>query len=180
MSEVPRLFHSVEFEGPFKKCLNCKVPFDEMNVPHLINKSYRGPECIFEYAMCQNCHLEMVQSFSEESRVSLEAFHLGRVNFDARSEKLEGNEHHTDWLKECLTCGTEVQHLKEYSIAAMAFESTMVFDPFPRMMCGSCEMELQEQLSAKTRDQWDGFIRDNFEGPPAESPNPDGQIPVLA
>lgn len=180
MSEVPRLFHSVEFEGPFKKCLNCKVPFDEMNVPHLINKSYRGPECIFEYAMCQNCHLEMVQSFSEESRVSLEAFHLGRVNFDARSEKLEGNEHHTDWLKECLTCGTEVQHLKEYSIAAMAFESTMVFDPFPRMMCGSCEMELQEQLSAKTRDQWDGFIRDNFEGPPAESLNPDGQIPVLA
>lgn len=180
MSEVPRLFHSVEFEGPFKKCLNCEVPFDEMTVPHLISKSYRGPECVFEYAMCQNCHMEMVQSFSEESRESLEAFHRGRVNFDARSEELKDNEHHTDWLKECLTCKTPVQHLKEYSLAAMAFESTMVFDPFPRMMCGTCEMELQEQLSSKTRDQWDGFIRDNFEGPPAESLNPDGRIPVLA
>lgn len=180
MSEVPRLFHSVEFEGPFVKCLHCQVAFNKMDVPHLISKSFRGAECVMEYAMCQNCHLEMVESFSQESRSSLEKFHLERVDFSARSEKLEGNEHYTDWLKECLTCGIEIQYLKEYSIAAMGFENTMVYDPFPRMMCGACEIEMQETLSSKTRDQWDRFIRDHFEGPPAESLTPDGRIPVLA
>ncbi|MDB4294916.1 hypothetical protein N9085_01005 [Akkermansiaceae bacterium] len=180
MSDVPRIFHSVEFDGPFSKCLNCEGKFDEMAVPHIISKTFRGPECIFEYCLCQSCHLEMVQSFSEESRQNLESFHNESVDLEKRSDELAESEHHTDWLKTCLTCQTPVQQLKDYSIAALVFDSGMIFDPFPRMMCGICEMKMQEKLSAETRDQWDRFVRDNFEGPPAEALTPDGRIPVLA
>jgi len=180
MSEFPRIFHSVEFDGPFQRCLNCESKFDELAVPHIISKAFRGPECVFEYALCQNCHGEMVESFSEESRFNLETFFHANVDLDARSEQLAENEHHTDWLKECLTCQTPVQDLKEYSIAALAFGDQMVFDPFPRMMCGGCEFKMQEQISVSTRDQWDRFVRNHFEGPPAEALTPDGRIPVLA
>ena len=180
MSEVPRIFHSVEFDGPFCHCLNCKEKLDEVAVPHIISKAFRGPECVFEYALCQSCHLEMVQSFSEESRANLENFHHENVDLDKRSEKLAESEHHTDWLESCLTCQTPIGQLKDYSIAALAFGNEMVFDHFPRMMCGICEMKMQEQLSTETRDQWDRFVRDHFEGPPAEVFTPDGRIPVLA
>lgn len=180
MSEVPRIFHSFEFEGPFQRCLNCEENLDELAVPHMIQKSYLGPECIFEYAICMSCHGEMVESFSEESRLSLQTFMDSRVDHNARSERLAENEHHTDWLNECLTCQTPVQELRDYSIAALAFGDQMVFDPFPRMMCGVCEFKIQEQISISSRDQWDRFIRNNFEGPPAEALTPDGRIPVLA
>ena len=42
MSEFPRIFHSVEFDGPFQRCLNCESTFDELAVPHIISKAFRG------------------------------------------------------------------------------------------------------------------------------------------
>ncbi|MGJ8697255.1 MAG: hypothetical protein ACSHYF_13135 [Verrucomicrobiaceae bacterium] len=180
MSDLPRLFNSVEFDGPFVKCLTCSAKFDEISAPYIVSKTFKGPECVFEYAICQDCHLDMVQSFSEESRISLENFYTERADIDKRSEELANNDNHLDWLKCCLTCGTEVHHLREYSIAAMGFGTDMVFDPFPRMICGGCEAQLQERISESTRDQWDRFVRDNFEGPPSEALTPDGRIPVLA
>jgi len=46
------------------------------------------------------------------------------------------------------------------------------------MICSNCEEKVQERLSKSTRDQWDKFIFDRFEGPPADALKPDG-VPIL-
>ena len=54
----------------------------------------------------------------------------------------------------------------------------MVFDPYPILVCDSCVEKNQKLLSKATKDQWNNFILDNFEGPPADALKPD-KVPVL-
>ena len=60
----------------------------------------------------------------------------------------------------------------------MGFGHHMIFDPYPLMVCSDCEQAAQKLLSKSTRDQWDKFIFDNFDGPPADALKPDG-VPML-
>jgi len=129
--------------------------------------------------MCLPCRHKIASEFSEESRKSIQSFFDKKAAFHDRSERIGESEHHTDWMNECATCQTPVHQIKDYSIACMGLGETMVYDPFPMMVCSKCEQEAQSQISKSTRDQWDKFIRDNFEGPPADALKPDG-VPILA
>ncbi len=179
MPEVPPIFHSLEKDEPFSHCITCEKALHELSVPYTVSKVFKGPECVFEYAMCQPCRLEMSQSFSEESRKKIDDFFNQKVNLADRSLAMEGSEHHTDWMKSCLTCGTPANEVRDYSVACMAFSDTLVFDPFPMMVCSPCEQKIQKQLSKETKDQWDKFVANNFEGPPADALDPTRGVPVL-
>ncbi|MGD1979788.1 MAG: hypothetical protein PVJ98_10365 [Akkermansiaceae bacterium] len=178
MSEIPPLFHSLEHDGPFRRCLTCGKDFREIDEPYNITKVFRGTECVFEYAICQSCRLEQLESFSEESRQTMEDFFEENEHLQSREERLEGNENYEDRIKECATCGTSLDELKEYSLGCVAFDDHMVVGHFPMMICAKCESELQSRLSKSTRDQWDRFISENFDGPPADALKPDG-VPML-
>ncbi len=179
MSEVPPIFHSLEKDEPFSHCISCEQVLNELSVPYTVSKVFKGPECVFEYAICQTCRLEMSQSFSPESRQKIDTFFNNQVNLADRTLALEGSEHHTDWMQSCLTCRTPAHEIKDYSMACMAFSNTLVFDPFPMMVCSACEQKIQKQLSKATRDSWDKFIANHFEGPPADALQPSGGVPVL-
>ncbi|MEJ6581686.1 MAG: hypothetical protein QNL33_12835 [Akkermansiaceae bacterium] len=178
MSDIPHLFHSLEHDEPFRKCLSCDGIFNEIAAPYTVTKVFRGPECVFEYAMCLPCRRKIAMEFSEESRQRITAFFEKNVHLEERSERLGESEQPADWTNECATCRTPVSKLKNYSLACMGFGETMVFDPFPMMVCSDCEQKIQSKISKSTRDQWDKFILDHFEGPPADALKPDG-IPVL-
>jgi len=180
MSEVPPLFHSTETDESFSHCLTCEKELDSLDVPCTISKVYKGAECVFEYAMCQPCKLDLSANFSAESRQKIDEFFNRHVDLSSRSLAMGNSQNHTDWMKTCLTCGTSSTEVQDYSIACMAFSGTMVFDPFPMMVCSQCERTIQNQLSKSTRDQWDKFIATNFEGPPADALSPTGGVPILA
>ncbi len=178
MSAIPPSFHSLEHEAPFHQCLTCDREFEEIDAPYTVTKVFKGPECVFEYAMCLPCRRNLAKSFSEESQQTMKKFFEDNRHLTWRSERLAGKEDHRDWIAQCATCATPLAELTEYSLACMGFGDQMIIDPFPMMVCARCEKDIQSRLSKTTRDQWDKFILDNFEGPPADSLKPDG-IPIL-
>ena len=46
---------SDETGEPFRHCVHCRMPLDEIDAPWLVNKEYRHGECVLEYAICQPC-----------------------------------------------------------------------------------------------------------------------------
>ncbi|OUV17562.1 MAG: hypothetical protein CBC46_02325 [Verrucomicrobiaceae bacterium TMED86] len=179
MSDIPPLFHSVEHDGPFESCLTCKESFDEISAPYTVTKVYKGPECVFEYAMCLSCRQKMIDEMSSESRDTLESHFQSNKNLRERENRFGDSEHHTDYLRDCAHCLKPLNEIKDYSIACMAFGSDMVYGPFPMMVCSECEEAIQEKLSKKTREEFDRFVSENFEGPPAESIDPPKRLPLL-
>ncbi len=178
MSEIPPFFHSLEHDKPFSTCLTCDRDFQEIDDPYTVTKVFKGPECVFEYATCLPCRRNLAESFSEESRQSMASFFEDNENLNKRSEKLAESSDYEEWTRECATCATPLSDLKDYSVACMGFGDHMVIDPFPMMVCSNCEETIQSKLSKSTRDQWDKFIFDNFEGPPAGSIKID-RVPIL-
>ena len=47
------------------------------------------------------------------------------------------------------------------------------------MMCEDCNSALSEQISKQTRDSWDRFVEDHFNGPPGIELDSPSQHPVL-
>ncbi len=178
MGDIPPFFHSFEHDEPFHTCLTCEQAFHKIDAPYTVTKVFKGPECVFEYGMCLPCRKNMADSFSEESRQRITAFFEGSPNLALRSEEIGHSQNHEDWIKNCATCRTPLTEVIDYSVACMGFGSNMIFDPFPMMVCSDCEQKVQEHLSKSTREQWDKFILDNFDGPPADALKPDG-VPIL-
>ena len=97
---------------------------------------------------------------------------------EARTEKLQGNQNFDDWIQNCATCDAPLSETDNYNLGCMAFDNKLLFDPAPMMICSACEQKMQKSLSKSTREEWDKFILDNFDGPPADALKPDG-VPVL-
>ena len=178
MSEIPPNFHSLEHDGPFETCLTCERRFDDLDEPYIINKAFRGPECVFEFAICQTCKEETMESFSEESRKRLREMAENNSILQKRSERFAESQDYKKWISECAHCGTPASEIKNFTTECLGFGDYMVYDPYPVLICDSCIEENQKVLSKATRDQWSKFILDNFEGPPADALKPDG-VPVL-
>lgn len=178
MSGIPRFFHSLEFDEPFQKCLTCEGQLNEISNPYTITKVFRGPECVFEYAMCIPCRIKMAEKLSEDSRQHMKDFFDKNEHIHTRAERLADRENFAEWLEECATCRMPISKLEDYSTACMAFGDELIFDHFPLSVCSKCECEMQSKLSKSSREEWDRFVGANFEGPPADSIKPDG-IPML-
>ncbi len=178
MVEIPPFFHSFEHDAPFQTCLTCERVFHEISDPYTVTKVFKGPECVFEYAMCLPCRQDMAASFSEDSRRRISEFFESSSHLKTRSQELGNSQDYQDWTKHCATCRLPSSEIIDYSIACMGLGHTMIYDPFPMMICSDCEQKVQERLSKSTRDQWDKFIFDHFEGPPADALKPDG-VPIL-
>jgi len=161
-------FHSAETGQPFQVCIACGLTLDDPDLPYLVAKSFRRGECIFEYAICEDCRCNMSQEFSVESRENLANFFEHRVNIKKRSIFLAFGSNPDPWIEKCAACQTPRNEAESYSIGGVLLGSDMLFDPYPLCLCGTCEEEIQELLSKKTRGMWDDFVDDHFEGPPAD------------
>ncbi len=145
---------------------------------HIVNQSYVGTECVFEFAMCFECREKMNDKLSEKSRVAMFDFMHDNTDMESREEKL-GNEAETDdYIATCLTCRKPRENTQSYTLGAMFSSNHLVKGPFPMLICGDCEGKLGETISDETRDVWDKFIGEHFPGPPSEIKFPTGK-PVL-
>lgn len=178
MSEIPRIFYSLEHDGPFESCLTCDRRLDEIDEPYIINKVFQGSECVFEFAICKTCREETMDSFSEESKTRLRKMAEENPILKKRSERFTDSDDHKEWTSECAHCATPASKIKDFTTECLSFGNNMIFDPYPILICESCIEESQKLLSKATQDQWNQFILDNFEGPPADAIKPDN-VPVL-
>ncbi|MBB80013.1 MAG: hypothetical protein CMN02_03260 [Roseibacillus sp.] len=161
-------FHSSETGAPFRDCISCGLPFDHApETPYLVAKSYRRGECIFEYAICEDCRTSMSREFSRDSRQALNLFFQERVNLSERSSLLSHQYVPAPWIQKCAACEKPRNEAESYSLGGMLLGSDMIYDPYPLCLCGNCEEEIQSLLSPGTKGIWDEFVDTHFDGPPS-------------
>lgn len=174
-------FHSSETGKPFTDCVSCGLSLsDDPNLPFLVAKSYRSDECIFEYAICEDCRANMAREFSDESQRALATFFTNRVKFEERSELLSFGDLIEPWIETCAACKTPRNKAQTYSLGGILIGDSIIYDPYPLCLCGDCEEEIQSLLSQKTLGIWDDFVQANFDSPPGQHLDlPSKRRPVL-
>ncbi len=151
---VPPELHSVEAGGPFRACLVCGHAFDDDTV-YVIQKAIRGTECILECAICLVCAEEMQKQYSAESKRAIQELqeHGLGVCVDRSSDDA------------CELCGRPFALVDDYTLVGFCRGAFLLV---PRgFLCHDCELELNERLSKKTRDEHDRFLETHFPGMPA-------------
>ena len=162
-------FHSAETGEPFQDCISCGLSLDhDPSLPYLVAKSYHRNECIFEYAICDDCRSNMAQEFSPGSKQALAGFFEERVKVRERSHLLDSGNGPAPWIEKCAACDSPRNQMESYSLGGVLLGMHMIYDPYPLCLCGKCEEEIQELLSLKTRGMWDDFVEVHFDGPPAD------------
>ena len=178
---IPKLFHSVEKDGPFTQCLQCNRPLIGSGQQYVIEKVFRGTEAIIEIAMCLDCRDESGDSMSSESTEAMQTFFEARANFESRLFDLSqgSDEDSVDrWVDRCLFTGQPRDALREYQVVALCQDEQIVRDFFPIMISGAVMEEISEVLSEQTKGWMDDFMDTHFRMPP-EFCEPPGFRPVL-
>ncbi|MCA9027799.1 MAG: hypothetical protein KDA86_21500 [Planctomycetaceae bacterium] len=94
-------------------------------------------------------------------------------------------EPHLD-LNHCQLCGTSRTQAHRYIMEAIcvgrrliqAREPSLIFS-FSLLVCEKCTEGMSELISQKTRDQWNRFVEDHFDGPPEIEIDPSGRDLML-
>jgi hypothetical protein len=142
---IPRDLFSEHDEAPFKTCSDCGSSLSEPETLHIIGKSWRDGEAVFEFALCMNCALTLFSQYSEESKKNLEAYFQPREGFASAG------------LSACARCGTGGAPLEdERNVEAVAIGGRLLEEPI--LICGPCADGAEKVLSKKTKEVFDDFI----------------------
>jgi len=154
---VPEELHSLEFDGPFTRCTQCKrsIGGEEDAEPYQLQKVMKFGEPIIEFALCNCCHGELCESFSKLTTERLEAY----FEAHAKPDLAHG-------IDACLFCVMPRRELEEYNLAGHCLFNRLIFGS---CICVTCLMKIQPLFSKQTRDVRDRFRERNFPGVPADS-----------
>ncbi len=163
---IPSTLHSAFLERPFTHCTICSralrspsppgsegPPESEGPLLYEIQKVFRGTEVLFEMAICRHCSDAISREFSEESLNAMKGFLL--ANFRPSGDAAT-----------CHFCRVPVDLPGRWTVVGACHSDRLLFPEF--VACEPCTESLQLQLSQKTRDTQDEFIRDHFPGVPAD------------
>lgn len=89
-------------------------------------------------------------------------------------------------IEECLICGVPRLECHRYHLASMF----IVYDwlpaetrsgqiALPMMVCDRCNGRISEQISQQTRDAWDRYVEEHFDGPPGIHLDRPSEHPVM-
>jgi uncharacterized protein YlaI len=161
---------SEETGEPFRHCIHCQLPLDEIDAPWLVNKEYRGGECVLEYAICQHCRNDVAARFSEASKSAVRKFLEEEIDWAGRIEALMDEPSIDRHLAECIRCHAPREMLKGFGISAQ-FDASgdLLRGPLPLLMCDDCTARLRERFSPESLVVWQRFLAEHFPGPPDDS-----------
>ena len=164
---VPKIFYSFEKEGIFTNCSVCDSFLLEEGVSYFIEKAFKGTEVIFEYAMCDNCREGMGEEISLESMMNLGNYFMENVDMHERYETLIAQFDNSikPWVEKCLFTEKQRGECESYQICALCEGSKLIVSFLPFMVSSGAAEEMQELMSKKTRESFDGFIRDVLNPP---------------
>lgn len=171
-------FHSYETDEAFTECCDCGCNLHDAGM-YIINQSFAGEECVFEFAMCLDCREKLNNQLSENSRVAMFDFMHDNADMESRLEKLGHDSDTEQYIENCVTCGKARTDSKSYTIGAMFTGNHLIKGPFPLLICDDCESKMADTISDETRKFWDNYITENFPGPPSEIDLPTKTKPIL-
>lgn len=166
---IPKIFQSFETNAPIDRCADCDNYLLEDGTRYIIQKAFRGSEVILEFAWCLKCHAQIMEVYSKETRNRFWDFFLDRVNMEERGKKLL-DEHWTTlepWISSCMTCDTKRDKCSSYILIGDCDGPDLLYQYMPYLICETCELALNDCMSAKSRDIWDDWIGENLDVPPA-------------
>jgi hypothetical protein len=158
--DIPEEFHSSETQLPPVECSVCGNDFGEDHyfIEKAFQRTYDGSnyELTFEYAICERCKSDMMQSISKESmkRIREYAMQMGGIPSlkDSGEEEIDLNY----LLKHCIATGKSIDELNEYHLVGIFKNGRLVQLP---MLYGEDFMEeYSELLSEETKGFFDDFF----------------------
>ena len=164
--EIPGAFYNSDDQELFRHCKVCEKELIESEADYFIEKVIKRfpdletEQCLFEYAICEDCLHKQQQKLSAESRNRIMEFYLQRVE-----ERVESGLQQMPDLDHCMLSGRSLEETSEYQIVAKARGSRLAEIP-PFMVSGQILEQISELLSAQTREELDRFRDDNFGWPP--------------
>lgn len=179
--DIPPIFHSLKFGGPFLKCQICTGDLLHEGQGYMIEKVFRGSETIIEIATCLPCSLAVQGEMSEESTLTMQREFHGKVDWSSRMEWLEEESSEINpekWLDHCLISGRPRSEITNFQIGGLFFGDKMAISALPYLISAKAVEEIGEKLSEQTRGYMRDFIGDQF-GMPPEFCQPDSPLPML-
>ncbi len=128
-------------------------------------------------AMCNRCREQFTLQYSEETRTNIAAFFSAHFAKNAAAlnssddETLAGEQLLDHCMNHCGICGIARSSCHRYSIAGLCREHDIIaqlsaMGQTPLMVCEKCELEMSKLVSKQTRESWDRFVDEHFDGPP--------------
>lgn len=195
---LPREFHSEYLSGPFVRCVDCECELLDAGEVYSVVKSYVGREAVFEMAICAACSARLGATYSDHSKAAFEKsvrqwhHESSSGNHATDAEAHSPRDELLGWaapgdvaqLDACAACGRSRAECRRYSIVGTFLGRSLVTPtqlPFrlPLLICDDCNSRTAESISRQTRDSWDRFVEEHFDGPPGvelDSPHLD---PIL-
>lgn len=173
--EIPKRFFSDVTDQPFSNCNICGKSLLENDVPYVIEKAMKNYEghdfssTIYEFAICQDCHVKMQKSMSEDSINNIQKYYSDvMTNKGSQPIMIDMNNFDMDtWLSKCFFMGDEINSMTEYQVVGQFKGSKMIMNTPPIIIGEVAMKQMAGLLSEKTTDDMNGF-REKFLGPSPE------------
>ncbi len=187
--DIPRIFHSDYTSQPFDACDDCGIEL-RSGLLHIIQKAIVAGETVFELALCVRCVSRLNEEYSEQSREAIQQF----INEQAPGAQtpdeaqgvwpvlLDDDQDPLSNLERCGFCDKPRLECRRYCIAGIFAAGqgalTAMTGPldFPLTICDDCNIRMNDRVSQQTRDRWNRFVEEHFDGPPGidlDSPQPE-------
>lgn len=170
--EIPAEFYSFDTGQPFCECIECGKNLLADDCEYVIEKAVRNypgftaKDVIFDYAICLPCAMEIQKRISTESMQAIQKY---------LSSKLEGGDIMTKSgnLDTCIFSNRKIADCTEYQLFAYCRGRHLHEYIKPYVVSGEILTELSDLLSAKTRDEMNGFMNKHFPTSPfIKEPDP--------
>lgn len=169
MSELSRWFDSVETDKPFRACKVCDLPLPLASDVWVVNKHYHRGECVLEYAVCESCRDHVSEKFSDSSKAAIRKFLETEIEWEQRMLDWMALKRPVERMDLCVACRVPREQMEGFAISAQFDKNkNLVEGALPLLMCASCVSQITASLSEESREVWQNFIADHFEGPDTE------------
>ncbi len=166
--DIPNDFYSDVDDQPFLECKVCQRSLTKGDVPYSIEKAYKRVDeerdiTLFEIAICMPCAEKQSQNMSQESQEYMMQI-MGNASFLEKRHQLWQKDWREHWKSSCIFSDQGIHLNDEYHIVGH-FQGNKIIQNMAPFVIGQDFIEqIQENLSAETKDEMNGF-GEQFLGP---------------
>jgi hypothetical protein len=166
--DIPKGLYSSTTGKVFEHCLICERTLLKPDVQYIIEKAYRRGEVLYDYGMCVECYVSMMEGFSLKSRTAMDDFFDRYVDFDERGERLlsVAPGRIDPWIAQCIVSGEPIVPGDNYQIFAICQDEYVLLGLYPYAIGSATVDELYGVMSEQTKEDIDRFTRDYLRIPP--------------
>lgn len=171
---LPDLFKSYDTKEAFSHCLICNEALEHKH-RYAVEKVFKQnqltgvSEIIYEYAICFDCATEVGDEISEESMEAIQnLYEAHSQNMMMKLDYLHSTEKYNieSWTERCSFTAKEIRLCSEYSVSGIIENGQLVYEHAPIVVSDLFMEKIQDCMSKKTRDYFDGFKDEYFDLPP--------------